>query len=79
MPQYIDAYFLVENRSAEVVTNFLSNYVPAHTPSAENYPVPLFSEQPVEIFNNTDDLFKYLERNPENEYSIYWSNSIANS
>jgi len=72
MAQYIDCYFLIDGRNSDLVKIFLKKYLPVNKESAEDYPIPLFSDHPVKIFDSVNDLLMYLENNKDCKYSIYW-------
>jgi hypothetical protein len=74
MPQYIDCYFLINSRKSIFVEAFLNKFIPIRTASAEDYPVPEYTNNPARLFLNTTDLILYLEEKSTYSYSIYWRN-----
>ena len=78
MPQYIDSYYLIENRETSLIFNFICKYLPKYKESATDYPTPLFAEHPSRIFYNLNDIVKYLENNPHCEYAVYLENQSEN-
>jgi len=79
MPQYIDSYYLIENRTQILIFEFLEKYLPNAIEASDEYPVPWFAESPVNILFNIDDILKYLENNIYSEYAIYWRNRKEDS
>jgi hypothetical protein len=73
MPQYIDQYFLVDNRSPASVKRFLQFYLPNHVEAAEDYLIPACSSDPEMLVNNADDVLLRLENN-DADHGIYWRN-----
>lgn len=79
MPQYIDCYFLIDNRNTDLVNTFLKKYLPINKESASEYSVPLFSDNPTNFFSDINDVLMYLEHDGNCEYSIYWHSIESNS
>lgn len=74
MPEYIDLYFLGNDRNSENINLFLNRYLPERKESISEYIVPQFSTTPERVFNKVDELMKYLMKETNLYYSIYWSN-----
>lgn len=80
MPQYIDSYYLVDNRKLEVVRDFLKKYFPSgERELATDYPFPEFSEYPEKIFYSVEELLLHLENNTLFDYTIYFENKDRSS
>lgn len=74
MSQYIESYYLVNNRKSNVIFNFIGNYSIVKKELADEYPVPQYSNFTERIFLSDEELLTFLEANPNYEYSIYWEN-----
>ena len=74
MPQYLDIYFSLNDRSFEKVKEFVHQYAPVYEESAIGYPIPIYSSNPTKIFTNIFDLFNYLEKDNSCEYIVYLRN-----
>lgn len=74
MPQYTDCYFLVENRERSIVESFIARFLPFNKQAAEDYPIPLYADNPKMIFKDLNDILLYLEKHTDLDYSIYWKN-----
>lgn len=76
MPQYIDSYYLVNDRNLEVVNDFFEKYLPVGAEElAMGYPFPEFSDNPERIFYSLKELLIHLQDNPAYEYTIYYQNN----
>ncbi|MBL1220006.1 hypothetical protein JET18_04100 [Chryseobacterium sp. L7] len=74
MPQYIDSYYLVNQRSSCLIEKFFHDFAPSHRELACDYPVPQYSDDTEITFFNTKELLSYLDQNPTIDYIIYWEN-----
>lgn len=75
MPQYIDSYYLINNRTLDIVCDFFSKYFPLGGEElATEYPFPEFSDYPEKIYYSVRKLLIHLEDNPNFEYTIYFEN-----
>lgn len=74
MTEYIDCYWLVDSRKSSLCHDFLNKFLPTREESAEDYPVPIFSDSPTHTFTDVNKLLDYLEKNESEDYSIYWNN-----
>ncbi|OMP75155.1 MULTISPECIES: hypothetical protein [unclassified Chitinophaga] len=79
MPQYIDSYYLVDNRSSEVVYDLFTNYGFIKEELAGEYIIPQYSSEPTIIFYSDVDLLNYCDENLDCDYLIYWGNEVENS
>jgi hypothetical protein len=77
MPQYIDSYYLVENRKPKIIYNFIKKFSEKFSENTNEYYITDFINTTNNIvFYSTEDLFKFLEQNPNYEYSVYWNNEV---
>ena len=74
MSELVDLYFLVKTRDKGKVLDFLNKFAPCRMEVAEDYPVPIYSNEPKCVYDKVLDLMKYLEKYTSEEYSIYWKN-----
>ena len=72
---YADCYVLSDNRTTEFVREFLEEFLPQRKESADEYFVPMYSNNPKRRFNEATKLIDYLCLNSSFENTIYWSNS----
>lgn len=72
MSGFHDVYVLVPARSAETVERFLDMFVPHREPSADEYPVPQFADEPMTVFSNALDLVVYCVAHADVAHGIYW-------
>lgn len=79
MSQYIDSYYLIENRKKSLIEKFINKYLLDYKESSEDYPIPLYSDIPDKTFLNLKDILDYLEENVKCEYSIYLENIAKNT
>lgn len=79
MGQYIDSYFLVNNRDSSIVRKFLDEFFPCREEATEDYPVPEYNDNPIAVYKDIEDLYSYLEEHANETYSLYWYNSIEDS
>lgn len=80
MPQYIDSYYLIDNRKLEVVSDFFAKYFPmGREELATEYPFPQFYDLPEKIYGSVEELFLYLEDHPDFEYIVYFENKDQQS
>jgi hypothetical protein len=75
MAQYADCYLLVDSRSIKVGMKFLDKFLPNRKESSVDYPVPLYADEPQEIFTNAADLMQFLEVESTEDYMVYWKNT----
>ena len=69
-----DIYVIQKSRSKTKGIDFLNTFLPLRAESANEYLIPQYSDNPVEEFDNADDLMAYLESNSGCSQSIYWRN-----
>ncbi|WP_143305307.1 hypothetical protein [Chitinophaga vietnamensis] len=74
MPQFIDSYFLIDTREKDQIFKVVNTFVPEWEKTADDFPIPLYSEEPTRIFESVDELFTYLETHKNEVYSIYLKN-----
>lgn len=75
MSQYIDSYYLIDNRQFEIVCDFFAKYFPmGGRELATEYPFPEFSDDPERIYYSVNELLLHLENNPNYEYTLYFEN-----
>jgi hypothetical protein len=74
MPQYLDLYFLVDNRKTSTIRDFFNNYAFIKKELADEYPIPQFSDFIYQTFYSDNHLLKYLEGRVDCDYIIYWQN-----
>ena len=68
-----ELYALSLNRSAIFANSFLRKFLPQRTEGADDYSVPQYSQVPSHRFRSVEELLKFLEKNPVEEYGIYWN------
>lgn len=69
-----DIYVIIKSRSKKMGIDFLNHFLPLREESTDEYLIPQYSDDPIQKFDNADDLMNYLESNPEYSQSIYWRN-----
>lgn len=74
MPQYIDSYYLINQRDSGFVEKFFNDFAPLHRELSCDYPIPQYSDYTEITFFNTKELLIYLDRNPNIDYIVYWEN-----
>lgn len=74
-----DIYLIQKSRSKTKGIDFLNTFLPLREESANEYLIPQYSDNPIEVFDNADDLMTFLESNPECSQSIYWRNTDENN
>lgn len=80
MPQYIDSYYLIDNRKPGVVYDFFTRYFPLGLKElATEYPFPQFYDKSEKIYNSAEELFLHLENSPNSEYTVYFENKDQRS
>ncbi len=77
MPQYLDLYFLVNDRKANIIKNFFYDYSFEKKELAVDYPFPQYSEIVQYVFYSDLALLSYMENDINGEYLIYWQNTNA--
>jgi hypothetical protein len=68
----IDLYVLAPQRSAAIVVRFLDHFLPIREPSATDYPVPEFSDNPSQVLTRPDEVIHYSVACKTAAQSIYW-------
>ncbi len=79
MAQYLDFYFLIDNRESFLIKEILYKHMPMCEESQNEYPVPIYSDNPDIIFTEVDELILYLEMKSNCDYIIYWQSLDLNS
>lgn len=74
-----EIYALAKDRSAKFATSFLDTLLPCRMAVADNYPVPECADVPTQVFQCEDQLFDFLEANPDMGYGLYWNSRSATS
>ncbi len=71
---YADCYVLSDKRTSTFIKSFLDNFLPNRQESAEDYVIPMHSDEPKIVFNTAIELIDYLTINTNEEHTVYWSN-----
>ena len=79
MGHLADIYVIQKSRSKSKAIDFLNHFLPQREEKFNEYPIPQFSGNTEEEFDNASDLMTYLETNPECNYRIYWRNKDDNN
>jgi len=79
MPQYIELYYLVDNRKSKIIFNFIEHYSIVKEELADEYPIPQYSNFVERTFLSDDELLTFLEANSNYDYNIYWENEDKKS
>ena len=79
MSQYIESYYLVDNRESNVILNFIGTYSIVKKELADEYPFPQYSNFTEKIFPSDEELLTFLEANSNFDYSAYWENENKES
>ncbi|MCL9807665.1 hypothetical protein NAT51_19235 [Flavobacterium amniphilum] len=79
MPQYIESYYLVNNRESKLILNFIGNHTIVKKETTDEYPVPQYSNFTERTFTSDKELLIFLEENQNYEYDIYWQNENEES
>lgn len=74
-----DIYVIQKSRSKSKGIDFLNVFLPSREASADEYLIPQYSDNPIEEFDNADDLMTYLESNSEYSQSVCWRNTDENN
>lgn len=74
MPQYVDCYFLIDQREREIVNGFLNDIFPLRSVTTDDFVVANGT-----VIQDVSVLMKYLESNLSEEQSIYWENKNESS
>jgi len=69
-----DIYVIKESRLKKMGIDFLNHFLPLREESADEYLIPQYSDNPIQEFNNADELMTFLESNQNHEQGIYWRN-----
>lgn len=72
MAGFYDVYVLAPARTTDAVERFLKRYVPHREPSANEYPVPQFADEPTTVFFEAMELVAYCVEHPDVAHGIYW-------
>lgn len=72
--EYADCYVLSDERNENFIFDFLNHFIPNRKEAAEEYYVPMYSDNPNEIFKKDFEIIKYLCLNKNVENTLYWSN-----
>lgn len=76
---YADIYVIQETRSKSHAIDFLNHFLPHRVESASEYLIPQYSDNPIQSFDNADELMEFLENNVQFNQSIYWRNTDEDS
>jgi hypothetical protein len=79
MPQFVESYYLLNNRGAKEVFSFIEKKPVIKIELADEYPVPQYSNIIENTFYSDDELMSFLESNPSYDYNIYWENENKDS
>ncbi|MDX1447173.1 hypothetical protein [Lishizhenia sp.] len=74
MGHLADIYVIKKSRSKQLGIDFLNQFLPLNSESADEYSIPQYSVSPVQNFDKAHDLMTYLESNNQYAQSIYWQN-----
>lgn len=74
MPQYIDSYYLVNERDSGLVDQFLNDFLPRNAELALDYLIPVLDTEQERIFDNVREVLTYLDVTPDVGYIMYWEN-----
>lgn len=69
MPEYLDVYFLSENRNFENVNHFLNKYVKERDEIQTNYVIEDV------VFDKADEVMEYLFKQVNIPYGVYWKST----
>jgi hypothetical protein len=79
MPQFIESYYLVNNRKSKVILNFIEDNSIIKKELADEYFVPQYSDFAERAISTDEELLLFLEANTNCDYSIYWENENKES
>lgn len=79
MPQFVESYYLLNNRDSKGILSFLEKKSVKKIELAEDYPVPQYSDIIEQTFYSDEELMFFLESNPSYDYNIYWENENKES
>ncbi|GAA5022040.1 hypothetical protein GCM10011506_01690 [Marivirga lumbricoides] len=71
---FADCYVLTDKRTESFVEEFLNYFVPDRRESADEYEVPQYAENPVEVFETAKEAVKFLVENKSVKHNLYWAN-----
>lgn len=78
MSNLVDSYFLVKSREMDIGNSFLDKLIPQRIEATDEYYIPQYSEKPIEIFQNAQEVMEFLQISMNEAFSIYWYNCIDN-
>lgn len=76
---FADIYVIKKSRSKKLGEDFLNHFLPNREESASEYELPQYSDDPKILFNKAYDLMEYLEKNNNDNHTIYWRNLDSNN
>ena len=74
-----DVYVIKKTRSKDLADDFLNHFLPDREETADEYFIPQYSYNPIQEFDNANDLMLYLELNKNYSNGIYWRNTDEES
>lgn len=74
MPQYIDSYYLIDDRNSNIKNDFFIDFSFTGNELSEDYPIPQFSDVAEKVFFDVDKLLLFLDNKFDEDYIIYWEN-----
>ncbi|MBE9553168.1 MAG: hypothetical protein IMF05_06885 [Proteobacteria bacterium] len=77
MGGFYDVYVLSGDRSKATVVQFFDRFLPERKETADDYPVPRYSDSPEICLDTADELLTYLEHHPDEPHSIYWASQAS--
>ena len=69
---FTDVYVLAPERTAEIIARFLECFLPLREESADDYHVPEYSDNPVMVLKEADEVIQYAVENRLASQRIYW-------
>jgi hypothetical protein len=74
-----DLYFLINSRSQKLIMEYLDFVIKKRTEVSDDYSVPIYSDNPLVVYNDFDELMAFLEEAKNENYSLYFRNLDSNS
>jgi hypothetical protein len=74
-----DLYFLINSRSQALILEYLDFVIEKRAEVSDDYPVPIYSDNPLVVYTDVNELMEYLEKAGNESYSLYFRNLDPNS
>ena len=69
---YYDLYALCPERTEAHAQRFLAEWAPNRVAAADEYCIPQFSDRPIHVFAEAEDVIRFLVVNTSETQAVYW-------